>query len=80
MSYKYYQNKKCEWFPCHDTPVWKFNCLMCFCPFYNTKECVNDNNCEECVYPHIKDNYDSIINTLKGMYESRKLKKEKRKR
>ena len=71
MSYKFFQNKKCEFFPCHKTPVWKFNCLFCYCPLHNTKECVA-NDCVECVYPHVKDNYDSIICALKGMYEKRK--------
>jgi Zn-finger protein len=80
VRYKFFQHRRCEFFPCHKTPVWKFSCLFCYCPFFNTEECLNFNNCEECVYPHIKDNYESIICTLKGMYESRKSKEKKYKR
>lgn len=34
-SYRFYQNKACEYFPCHpvDDPD-SFNCLFCYCPLY----------------------------------------------
>jgi Zn-finger protein len=39
MSYKFFQNKECEYFPCHKTDkVDDFNCLFCFCPLYNQHE------------------------------------------
>ena len=34
-NYKFFQNNKCEYFPCHkidDTE--NFNCLFCYCPLY----------------------------------------------
>ena len=39
-SYKFFQNKECEWFPCHSTYCKeKFSCLMCYCPLYNFNDC-----------------------------------------
>ena len=33
--YKFFQNKKCEYFPCHKgIPEEDFNCLFCYCPLY----------------------------------------------
>ena len=33
-NYKFVQNKKCEFFPCHKVEEEKFNCLFCYCPLY----------------------------------------------
>ena len=74
-NFKFFQHKQCEFWKCHKTPVWKFNCLWCFCPLFNTKECVNNNQCEECIFPHVKDNYDTIIKSLKRIYEHKRLEK-----
>ena len=71
MSYKFFQNKECEWFPCHSTQnIEQFSCLMCFCPLYpyedcGGKYCVLNNgikDCSQCLIPH--HNYDYIINEL----------------
>ena len=33
--YKFFQNRECEYFPCHKTnDPEHFNCLFCFCPLY----------------------------------------------
>lgn len=71
---KFMQNKKCEFFPCHNVS-WEdqFNCLFCFCPLYHLKNCGGNytftesgiKNCENCTLPHKKENYDYVINTLK---------------
>lgn len=72
MSYKFFQNKECEWFPCHSTlDVNNFNCLFCFCPLYNINNCggkytILDNklkDCSKCITPHY--NYQFIINKIK---------------
>lgn len=35
MSYKFVQNKECDYFPCHKTEkLDEFNCLFCYCPLY----------------------------------------------
>lgn len=71
MSYKFFQNKECEWFPCHSTQnLTDFSCLMCFCPLYGYDDCggnyKNTNagikDCSECLIPHY--NYDYIIDKL----------------
>ncbi len=34
-NYKFFQNNKCEYFPCHkNIEKNKFNCIFCFCPLY----------------------------------------------
>ena len=33
--YKFYQNRECEYFPCHEGVAGEdFNCLFCYCPLY----------------------------------------------
>ncbi|MBE7018423.1 MAG: metal-binding protein [Ruminococcaceae bacterium] len=71
MSYKFFQNKECEWFPCHSTHTENFNCLFCFCPLHHILECGGNykiiqngiKDCSGCVIPH--KNYDYIISKLK---------------
>ncbi|TDT72434.1 hypothetical protein EV215_0240 [Hypnocyclicus thermotrophus] len=73
-NYKFFQNKNCEYFPCHkDVAQENFNCLFCFCPLYlldkkcggNYKYINNIKDCSNCNVPHIKGNYDLILNILK---------------
>jgi len=34
-SYKFFQNRACQFFPCHDNiDEREFNCLFCYCPVY----------------------------------------------
>ena len=37
-SYKYFKNKDCKYFPCHKG-LDDFNCLFCYCPLYEMKNC-----------------------------------------
>jgi Zn-finger protein len=63
-SYKFFSNKGCQFYPCHDLK--EINCLFCFCPLYRKKyrpEC-KDTPCEECVFPHKRENYEKIIEFL----------------
>ena len=71
-SYRFFQNKECEWFPCHSTSNKdNFSCLMCYCPLYNREDCGGNYNvlenkikdCSNCLIPH--HNYDYIIDKLK---------------
>ena len=40
-TYKFYQNKQCEYFPCHDVAdSSSFNCLFCYCPLYLKEPCL----------------------------------------
>ena len=61
MSYKFTQNKACEYFPCHKLDEDKFNCLFCYCPLYALKDECGGNpkfldngikSCENCTVPH----------------------------
>lgn len=72
--YKYFQNKECEYFPCHktDDPD-NFNCLFCYCPLYYLGDKCGGNftftskgikSCINCTRPHLKENYDLIRNEL----------------
>ncbi len=61
MNYKFFQNKKCEYFPCHQLKEDNFNCLFCYCPLYYLKEKCggkyqyleeNIKSCENCTIVH----------------------------
>lgn len=71
MSYKFFRNDNCEFFPCHNVRnVDDFNCLVCFCPLYHMDKCggeytILDNgikDCTQCSLPHY--NYNYIIRML----------------
>ncbi len=62
-NYKFVQNKKCEFFPCHKLEEEKFNCLFCYCPLYMLGDDCGGNftylengikDCSNCTIPHIK--------------------------
>lgn len=70
--YRFYQNRSCEYFPCHRTgrPD-KFSCQFCYCPLYLLgTDCggnfrILDNgvkDCSDCLIPHC--DYDRIVATL----------------
>lgn len=68
--YKFFQNKKCEYFPCHkEIPEEDFNCLFCYCPLYTLGKSCGGNceflesgikSCMNCGFPHHRNNYDKI--------------------
>ena len=73
-SYKFFENRECEFFPCHKG-LKDFNCLFCYCPMYRMKNCpgtpeyiqVGDKkikSCEHCIFPHKPENYDKIMKIL----------------
>lgn len=70
MGYKFYQNKECEFFPCHGDN--SQNCLFCFCPLYPLMDCgggyhILDNgvkDCSDCKYPHKEENYGEVMEAL----------------
>ena len=79
MSYKFFQNKQCEYFPCHaGADPESFSCLFCYCPLYAlgencggaftyTKEGIKD--CSGCLRPHRRENYESITQDLRKVIE-----------
>ncbi|MCR5195884.1 MAG: cysteine-rich small domain-containing protein [Pseudobutyrivibrio sp.] len=68
--YKFFQNRECEYFPCHKTDHPEdFNCLFCYCPLYCLGDKCGGNftytesgikSCVNCLRPHVRDNYDDI--------------------
>ncbi len=69
-SYKFFNNKECEYFPCHKVANNdEFNCLFCYCPLYLKDECVGNpkytvngiKDCSQCLVPHQPQNYELII-------------------
>lgn len=84
MSYKYFRNKKCEYFPCHGDK--KQNCMFCYCPLYLYMDCggkftILDNgwkDCSECTRVHRKDSWDYITTKLIELKETTKFIKHKK--
>ena len=79
-SSQYFENKGCEYYPCHDIEATGFNCLFCFCPLYfalcpgkpvyTTINGITFKSCTECEYPHRSENYQLIIECLTSMLEN----------
>ena len=65
--YAYFQNKECEFFPCHRLPENGFhNCLFCYCPLYALGDkcgggfTYNERgikDCSKCTLPHSEAGY-----------------------
>ena len=78
-NYKFNQNPKCEFFPCHEgADEERFNCLFCYCPLYclggrcggafrYLENGVKD--CSGCLYPHLPENYDAVTGRLSKIAE-----------
>ena len=74
MSYKFFQNKECEYFPCHEVKDTKdFNCMFCYCPLYPLKDKCGGNfsytpngikDCSGCTFPHRANNYELVLEKL----------------
>ena len=72
-NYKFNQNKKCEFFPCHKVKNEdEFNCLFCYCPLYMLKEDCGGNfkytngykDCSSCTITHTKGGYDHVMSKM----------------
>lgn len=73
-NFKFNQNSKCEYFPCHKTDDKEnFNCLFCYCPLYMLGEDCGGNfktgygikDCSDCMLPHGKGGYEFISARMK---------------
>ena len=71
-SSSFFQNKDCEYFPCHaTTDTDNFSCLFCFCPLYHMEKCPGSptylpsgiKDCSNCQLPHR--DYNRIIQELR---------------
>ena len=69
-NYDFFQNKQCEYFPCHkNADPENFSCLFCYCPLYVLGENCGGNfsytengikDCSNCLRPHKRENYEAV--------------------
>ena len=64
-NFKFFENKKCEYYPCHKG-IDKINCIFCYCPWFNGCEFKKHRECKDCLFPHHKENYDDMVEGLKN--------------
>ena len=66
--YSFFQNRECEYFPCHkDADPETFNCLFCYCPLYALgRKCGGNFRYTKCIkYKKNGNNcYDSCVQRL----------------
>ena len=77
--YDFFQNKECEYFPCHaGADKESFNCLFCYCPldalgdkcggsFTYLESGIKD--CSNCQRPHRRENYGKIMEKMSAVLE-----------
>lgn len=85
--YKFSQNRRCEYFPCHKgVKDAVFNCLFCYCPLYALGDRCGGSftylengikDCSGCVRPHRRENYDLILEKMGQVLELAKKQPEK---
>lgn len=83
-NYAYFQNKSCEYFPCHEgADPEDHNCLFCYCPLYVLGEDCGGQfrytksgrkDCGNCTFPHKRGNYEQIEKRYHEIVERTKRK------
>ena len=83
-NYEFFQNKECEYFPCHQCKdPENFNCLFCYCPLYTLGDKCGGNftymengikDCSNCLKPHRRENYSKIMEKYPEIMELAKKK------
>ncbi len=81
-SYRFFQNRECEFFPCHEVQDEDaFNCLFCYCPLYLEDNCLGSpeyiitgrgqriKDCSSCLVVHSPEMYDKVIAHLRRQDE-----------
>ncbi len=78
-SYAFFQNRDCEYFPCHaGADSSSFSCLFCYCPLYALGDqcggsyCYTEHgikDCSGCLRPHIRENYEKILEKMPQILE-----------
>lgn len=72
-SERYFENRNCTYYPCHDLE--HINCLFCYCPLYQYEDCPGDHtyierygrkikNCAACTFPHVPEHFDRVLHFL----------------
>jgi len=74
MGYKHFENKMCEFYPCHFEGQ---NCMFCYCPLYWLPIDCGGNytflkgglkDCSKCAVPHREDGWDYVQKVLKEAF------------
>lgn len=82
-DHSYFQNRECEYFPCHKTGRENFNCLFCYCPLYALGDKCGGNlaytangikDCSNCLIPHSEGGYDYVLSKFGKIAELAKKK------
>ena len=78
-NYDFFQNTKCEYFPCHQgADPESFSCLFCYCPLYALGDKCGGNftyteqgikDCSDCLVPHRRENYLKIMEKMPQVLE-----------
>ena len=77
-SHSFFQNRECEYFPCHKTKSENLNCLFCYCPLYALGDkcggnCTYTDNgikdCSGCLIPHSTGGYDYVLSKFSQIAE-----------
>ena len=78
-GYKFFQNRDCEFFPCHNVEnVEEFSCLPWFCPLYALGENCGGcptytdkglKDCSNCTLPHLPGGYEHVMGRMEDMME-----------
>ncbi|WP_054741871.1 cysteine-rich small domain-containing protein [Cellulosilyticum ruminicola] len=73
--YKFFQNKQCEYFPCHKVKDEEtFNCLFCYCPLYALGDKCGGGfeytakgikSCMKCTKTHGSNGYEYVMEKMK---------------
>lgn len=85
-NYDFFQNRECEYFPCHQgADPESFSCLFCYCPLYALGESCGGNltytehgikDCSACLKPHRRENYGKIMEKIPQIMEMAKRKED----
>ncbi|MGI6212504.1 MAG: cysteine-rich small domain-containing protein [Anaerovoracaceae bacterium] len=78
-KFAFFQHKECEFFPCHQTnDPENFNCLFCYCPLFALGDKCGGNyrflengfkDCSNCMFPHVRGNYDKVLDKFGELAE-----------
>lgn len=81
---KYFQNHRCEYFPCHSVSGDFFNCLFCYCPLYLLEDCgggytytaAGIKDCSACLIPHKEGGYAYVLSKLNAAVTGKEAQKD----
>lgn len=77
-GYNYYENRQCQYYPCHRAATDEFNCLFCYCPLYALKDKCGGNftytdngvkDCSNCLIPHSSNGYEYVMSHIQKVID-----------